>query len=85
MCDWTVPDVIAEYRKYAGNKARSLDEKFIDGFDETSIIDGIASVPIISGLPTPPASLKDDLKDDEDSTPTRMRSIDSKMSDVSSV
>ena len=69
ICDWTTPAIIAEYRKYAGNKARPLDEKFIDGFDETSIFNGVGSVPIIPGLPTPPASLKDDLRD-EDSTPT---------------
>lgn len=34
MNDWKAGEVIKEYRQYAGEKARSLDEKYIADFDQ---------------------------------------------------
>ena len=35
---WEHHRIIAEYRRYAGAKARVLDEKFIELFDERSML-----------------------------------------------
>ncbi|MCJ1424540.1 hypothetical protein MMC29_002428 [Sticta canariensis] len=36
---WTIGAILTEYRKYAGNKFRVLDEKFILAFDENDMLD----------------------------------------------
>lgn len=85
--DWTTPAIIAEYRKYASNKARSLDERFIESFDETTVMTGITNgnrltLSLRPELPTPPSSVKDDAKDDGPLISRPQRS-ESKTSDVS--
>lgn len=36
---WTTGAILTEYRKYAGNKFRALDEKFIGAFDAMAMLD----------------------------------------------
>lgn len=67
MNDLPMGAVINEYRKYAGVKARTLDERFIDTFDESSmyaILDDIVLRRAAERHPmlTPPNSVKDDHK-----------------------
>jgi hypothetical protein len=33
LCGWPMDEILAEYRKHAGSKARKLDELFIQDFD----------------------------------------------------
>ena len=70
--DWTTPTVLAEYRKYAGSKARLLDERFIELFDERAALAGFSTADVMSVdparpllLPTPPSSVVNDPKDDD--------------------
>ena len=61
MCDWGMDKVVAEYRNYAGAKARSLDEKYIAAFDQQGMIEhlnGVAYHKAKEKIPllTPPAS-----------------------------
>ena len=55
---WGIFDILKEYRSYAGNKFRPLDEKFIEGFDHQTAM-------AMATLPTPPASATSPL-DEED-------------------
>ncbi|MCJ1259433.1 hypothetical protein MMC24_007270 [Lignoscripta atroalba] len=86
--DWTNPSIIAEYRRYAAHKARVLDERFIELFDQHAAMAGVGKetdvvVSAQQTMPTPPSSVKGDPKDDE--TPvTRMHRGVSKSSDASS-
>lgn len=60
---WSLAAVVTEYRKYAGAKARPLDEAFMRSFD----VPGMAALLKIPGsgaagnsmLPTPPPSDRD--------------------------
>ncbi|MCJ1311723.1 hypothetical protein MMC25_005396 [Agyrium rufum] len=71
--DLALPKIIEEYRAFATTKSRALDEKFIQEFDETTIIEDLPkrmtrsmsstasiSVPISANLPTPPSSEKNE-------------------------
>ena len=69
MNDMPMGAIIQEYRQYAGVKARTLDEKFIETFDENAmynILDDIVLTRATERRPlmTPPNSVKDDLKED---------------------
>lgn len=66
--DWSLASILAEYHHHANPKARVLDERFIELFDERAVLNqgqqiGWA-VPKPSTLPTPPASVVDDPKED---------------------
>ncbi|MCJ1467823.1 hypothetical protein MMC07_006448 [Pseudocyphellaria aurata] len=39
MHKWTIGAILTEYRKYAGDKFRVLDEKFMEEFDEQAMLD----------------------------------------------
>ena len=85
--DWPTAAIIAEYRQFATTKARMLDERFIEGFDESSVLTALSNETSFymssrSALPTPPSSVKDDPKDDSP-LGTRARRGDSKVSDYS--
>ena len=66
---------MTEYRKYAGNKARTLDEKFIEEFDETAIMAGLTKSTMVAAstettyttltsmLTPPPSTIDGSLKD----------------------
>ena len=59
MNDVPMSAIVAEYRKYAGAKARIFDEQFIEMFDESAmykILDNIALKRATDGQPmiTPP-------------------------------
>ena len=80
--------IIGEYRQYAAHKARVLDERFIELFDEQTAMVGLKkhsgqgpaqSVPI----PTPPSSDKYDPQDDILPKPRSYRGS-SKLSDYES-
>ncbi|MCJ1244401.1 hypothetical protein MMC30_001599 [Trapelia coarctata] len=67
MNDIPMGAIVTEYRKYAGAKARILDEKFIETFDENAmytILDDIVLKRAADRHPmlTPPNSVKDDHK-----------------------
>ena len=60
--------ILAEYRKYAGAKARVLDERFIELFDEQGAMATISKESetirsTYSSILTPPGSVVDDSKD----------------------
>lgn len=62
---WSPAAVVTEYRKYAGTKARPLDEAFMRNFDVPGM-SALLKIPSGSGgtagrsmLPTPPASDRD--------------------------
>ena len=68
MNDMPMGAIINEYRKYAGVKARNLDEKFIETFDENAmyeILDNNVLKRAADRHPmiTPPNSVKDDHND----------------------
>ncbi|MCJ1350926.1 MAG: hypothetical protein MMC33_000908 [Icmadophila ericetorum] len=95
--DWRIASILAEYRRYAGLKARELDERFIESFDESTVVQDLTQhnesvnlasswLPSSSQLPTPPPSersVKDDLRDDTEYLTTRSRRGGSKASDRS--
>jgi len=67
MNDIPMGAIVNEYRKYAGVKARNLDEKFIETFDENAmynILDDLVLKRAANRPPmiTPPNSVKDDHK-----------------------
>lgn len=78
MSDWTLDSTITEYRKYAGTKARPLDEQYIRAFDRHAMAlrlnDAVyKTIGGRHGLPTPPSSDKDVFVDgDEESDPDAM-------------
>lgn len=65
---WSPAAVVTEYRKYAGAKARPLDEAFMRNFNVPGML-ALLQIPSGSGvsmLPTPPASDRDcDLVEDD--------------------
>ena len=69
MNDMPMGAILHEYRRYAGIKARKLDEKFIETFDENAmytVLDDVILTRVRERRPlmTPPNSVKDDLKED---------------------
>ena len=89
MNDMPMGAILNEYRKYAGVKARILDEKFIETFDEHAMFTRLDDMVLARAaqrrpLLTPPNSVKDDLKDDGP-VPSSSRSQrgNSKTSDIS--
>ena len=83
--DWTIPAIIAEYRHFASTKARILDERFIEGFNEGIIMTSTSNEASFnmashSELLTPPSSVKDDPKDDSPLV-TRAWRVESKVSE----
>ena len=85
--DWTMPAIIAEYRHFASTKARMLDERFIEAFNEGTIMTSTSSetsfnVASHPELLTPPSSVKDDPKDDNPPV-TRAERVESKVSEFS--
>ncbi|MCJ1390094.1 hypothetical protein MMC18_002952 [Xylographa bjoerkii] len=87
MNDVPMNAIINEYRKYAGVKARILDEKFIEAFDEHAMYTRLDDMVLARAaqrrpLMTPPNSVKDDLKD-EILPSSRSQRGNSKASDTS--
>lgn len=67
--DWTIGSVLEEYRRYAGAKARVLDEKYMELFDEHATMIKLDCIRFATTteniwLITPPSSVKDDAKDE---------------------
>lgn len=71
--DWGLPSILAEYHHHADPKARVLDERFIELFDERAVVDQAQqagwSVRKSPTLPTPPASVVDESKEDNQKFP----------------
>ncbi|KAI9873821.1 MAG: hypothetical protein M1830_010559 [Pleopsidium flavum] len=68
--DWSLASILAEYHHHANPKARVLDERFIELFDERAVVNQAQIGWAVSKsftLPTPPASVVDDPKDDSHS------------------
>jgi hypothetical protein len=87
MNDVPMGAIINEYRKYAGVKARPLDERFIETFDENAMYTVLDDMILSRAserrkLLTPPNSVKDDNKDDATSL-LRTQRGSSKASDLS--
>ncbi|MCJ1368138.1 hypothetical protein MMC16_007279 [Acarospora aff. strigata] len=66
--DWSLASILSEYHDHANPKARVLDERFIELFDERAVASEAQevgwAVPKLLTLPTPPASVVDDPKED---------------------
>ncbi|MCJ1283804.1 hypothetical protein MMC26_003135 [Xylographa opegraphella] len=87
MNDVPMGAIINEYRRYAGVKARILDEKFIETFDENAMYTRLDDMVLARAaqrrpLMTPPNSVKDDFKEDILSS-SRSQRGNSKASDAS--
>lgn len=87
MNDMLLGSILNEYRKYAGIKARILDEKFIETFEEHAMYTRLDDMVLARAsqsrpLMTPPNSVKDDLKDEGQSS-NRSQRANSKASDIS--